>query len=441
MRATRRLRLNSNTAFGEDEQRGYKQKAAFASVDFDLIPKVLTVTGGVRFYHYDEFEHGSEYYSESTSTGLVVNHPNGACTAAGAVRLSHQPRQERERPSPARQPDLPHHPGHDGVLHVLGRIPSRWLQPYLLAAGPAALAVGSGEVLRRRDPRRAAEQLDPGCSLPVGAPGSLNGLNTSQFNKPAGYDSDNLINNEIGFKSEFFEHRLMLNLSAYVMKWENVQLPLFDPVHLGNTTFDINGPTLQGQGLRGAVLRPHHRWAHAGGIERGEQRRADQRVRACRATAPTAGNPTPLGQCITVVKETTYTNPYGVLGTRPPFSPPWMFNLRARYDWNMQGAYKPFAWVGASHIGAQSNEPASFPDGNDPAQSQSDHDAAALRDPRLHHLRWGHRRRQGQLDGAALRAAICPTSTVPANISSGQFIKSEIPLRPRVLMAQFGWKF
>jgi len=29
----------------------------------------------------------------------------------------------------------------------------------------------------------------------------------------------------------------------------------------------------------------------------------------------------------------------------------------------------------------------------------------------------------------------------PTNISSGQFIRSEIPLRPRVLMAQFNWKF
>jgi hypothetical protein len=29
----------------------------------------------------------------------------------------------------------------------------------------------------------------------------------------------------------------------------------------------------------------------------------------------------------------------------------------------------------------------------------------------------------------------------PSNISSGQFIKSEIPLRPRVLQAQFSWSF
>ena len=42
--------LNSNTAFGEDIQRGYKQIAFFASVDFDMIPKVLTLTGGTRHY-------------------------------------------------------------------------------------------------------------------------------------------------------------------------------------------------------------------------------------------------------------------------------------------------------------------------------------------------------------------------------------------------------
>src|SRR5215470_12989343 len=75
------LRENMNDAFGEDLRRGYKQYAFFASVDFDLIPKVLTLSAGTRRYHYDEFEHGSEWYSETTSS-LILNHPNGACTAA-----------------------------------------------------------------------------------------------------------------------------------------------------------------------------------------------------------------------------------------------------------------------------------------------------------------------------------------------------------------------
>ena len=78
------------------------------------------------------------------------------------------------------------------------------------------------------------------------------------------------------------------------------------------------------------------------------------------------GNPTPVGQCITQVNGLPYTNPFGVLGTRPAFSPPLQFNARARYDFHY-GDYKPFASFGVNYVGAQRNEPESFPDGNLPA--------------------------------------------------------------------------
>src|SRR5580658_642698 len=64
------------TAFGEDTQRGYDQLAFFGSVDFDIIPDVLTVTAGTRWYQYKEFEVGSEY----ETGGSCVNVPNGGCT-------------------------------------------------------------------------------------------------------------------------------------------------------------------------------------------------------------------------------------------------------------------------------------------------------------------------------------------------------------------------
>src|SRR5207253_2646642 len=67
-----------NTNFGEDLQRGYKQTAGFASLDFDLIPKTLTVTGGTRWYRYVEQEVGSQY---GTSQPTCVNQPNGSCLA------------------------------------------------------------------------------------------------------------------------------------------------------------------------------------------------------------------------------------------------------------------------------------------------------------------------------------------------------------------------
>jgi iron complex outermembrane recepter protein len=46
-------------AFFEDITRGYQQKAAFASVDFELIPKTLTLTAGTRYSRTDTSEVGS----------------------------------------------------------------------------------------------------------------------------------------------------------------------------------------------------------------------------------------------------------------------------------------------------------------------------------------------------------------------------------------------
>ena len=57
-----------NTAFGEDTQRGYDQLAFFGSADFDIIPHVLTITAGTRYYQYKEFEVGSQY---ATGTGCL----------------------------------------------------------------------------------------------------------------------------------------------------------------------------------------------------------------------------------------------------------------------------------------------------------------------------------------------------------------------------------
>jgi outer membrane receptor protein involved in Fe transport len=406
------LRTDTNTAFGEDVQRGYKQRAAFVSADFDIIPKVLTVTGGARFYHYDEYEHGSEYYSESTNA-LVVDNLNGACTAAGGcgfpINLDKSESGHRLRGN------VTWHPTSDIMAYYT-----------------------------------YSEGFRPGgfnrTSSPVGGPIGLKGVapftaggKDNQFNKPVGFESDQLTNHEVGIKTEWLDRRLIVNLSGYVMKWSNIQLPLFDPVHLGNTTFDINGPTYR---VKGIELQFDARITEGLSLQGSSSVNSPEQIDApCLASnrvgTATAPNPTPIGQCITVVKGQPYTNPYGVLGTRPPFSPPWMFNVRARYDWSFN-EYKPFAWLGASHIGPQSNEPASFPDGNlqavptttllryeIPGYTTYDGAIGVQRDS------W-----TAQITGSNLTNVYGPT-----NISSGQFIKSEIPLRPRVVMAMVNWKF
>jgi iron complex outermembrane recepter protein len=411
------LRENSNTAFGEDVKRGYRQTAFFTSVDFDIIPKVLTLTGGTRYYHYDEFEQGSEFFSE-TSSPLILNHPNGACIAGGAcgfgINLNKTEHGFKSRGN------LTWHVTPDIMVYYT----------YSQGFRPGGF---------NRTSSTAAGAVFPGAEAPYAAPGTPGASGTKQLLKPVGYDSDDLVNNEIGIKSEFLDHRLQVNASVYRMNWSNVQLPLFDPVHLGNTTFDINGPTYI---VKGVELQVVARVTEGLTVQGSSSWNSSNQTNAPCLTSNrvAAGNPTPIGSCITQINGLPYTNPYGVLDTSPAFSPPLQFNLRARYDWTM-GDYKPFAMVGANHIGSQRNEPASFPDGNGsfctpvptttlclytmPGYTTYDAAIGVAKDS------W-----TAQINGSNLT-----NSNASTNTTSGQFIKSEIPLRPRVLMLQFGYKF
>ena len=50
---------NANTAYMDDLSRGYQQRAAFGSFDFDLIPHRLTFTAGTRYYRFNNWEGGA----------------------------------------------------------------------------------------------------------------------------------------------------------------------------------------------------------------------------------------------------------------------------------------------------------------------------------------------------------------------------------------------
>jgi iron complex outermembrane recepter protein len=416
------VRENMNNAFGEDVQRGYKQYAFFASVDFDIIPKVVTLTAGTRRYHYDEFEEGSVWYVDITNP-LILDHPNGACTAAGgcghAINLAKSESGFRSRASltwhitPAVMTYYTFSQGfRPGGFNRAGSLPLTAL-PY---CGPGS---------------KGDSRCLPG--------GSLFGLGTTQYIEPAGFHSDNLINNELGLKSEFLNHRVLVNLSAYRMKWNDVQLELYDPYNLVEVY--VNGPsyTIKGVELQLAARVTEGLTVQGASSWNSSNQTSAPCLRSAGVTPYTPRNPTPAGQCITVVKGLPYTSPYGTLNTSLPFSPSLLFNLRARYDWTA-GANKPFAWLAASHVASMGNAPASFPDPNDPAQNPptagllrytipayTTYDAAigVLKD------NW-----TVQLVGSNLS-----NSAAATNISYAQFIKATIPLRPRVLMAQFTYAF
>ncbi len=402
------LRENAGTAFGEDVRRGYKQDAFFGSVDFDLIPKVLTATVGARHYKYDEFEEGSEYYSASSS---LLNVPNNSIRQGFGINL---------------------HKSESGTKYR-GNV--TWhITPDVLAY------VTYSEGFRPGGFNRTKTNIDGSVVTLKGvAPYNADGSG-KQFNKPVGYDSDNLTNKEIGLKSQWFNHRLQINASGYIMDWKEVQLPLFDPTHLGNTTFDINGPTYQ---VKGVELQFVARLTQGLTVQgSGSWNSSNQTNAPCLpssgVTPTTPDNPTPAGQCITQIKGQPFTNPYGVLDTAPAYSPAVQFNVRARYDFSA-GEYKAFWSLGMNHTSHYRNEPESFPNGDAPN--------AAYTTTLLKYDIPGYDTYDGSLGVAKdswtvqLTANNLGNNGAATSISSGQFIKQVVPLRPRVVTLEFGYKF
>jgi iron complex outermembrane recepter protein len=436
------LRIGTNSAFGEDVHRGYKQTAFFGSLDFDLIPKTLTLTAGTRYYHYDEFEEGSEYYSETTSP-LVVNHPDGACTAGAFYAIG-------TGPCGFGINLKKHESGFRSRLNLTWHIDSDLMAYYTFSQGfrpggfnRTASDYAGGVRLRSEIPFYSSTDpavLACAAASPTGACKNA----SQQYFKPAGFQSDNLINNEIGFKSELLNHRLQINGSAYLMHWQNIQLPLFSPPEFGNTTFDVNGPSYDVRGLElQLVARVTEGLTVQGSASWNSSKQTNAPCltsnvpQSVGTSSSSIGNPTPIGQCIVSQKGVILANTFGDLGTAPAFSPSAQFNLRARYDWTY-GNYRPFWMIGANHVGAERNEPASFKDGSTiavptttlllytmPGYTTYDGSIGVAKD------NW-----TATLQGSNLFNNDSSTNTV-----SGQFIKSETPLRPRVLMLNLGYKF
>ncbi len=427
------LRENMNNAFGEDVQRGYRQYALFASVDFDLIPKVLTLSGGTRRYHYDEFEHGSEWYSETTSDfpiGYVVDHANGACTAAGYCGFPLN--LDKSESGFSSRANLSWHITPDIMTYYTfaqGFRPGGFNRNASFPGLPTNLAGIA--------PYCGAASADPRC-LPGG---SLFQANSNQAVHSLGYDSDTLVNNEIGFKSELLSHRLLLNVAAYRMNWDHVASDLFDPTFLGSSSWIENGPSYT---IRGVELQLTARLPSGLTLQGASSWNSVRQVNSpclvsAGVTLTTPNNPTPAGECITIVDGLPYPGPWGAAGTAAPFAPPQMFNLRARYDWSID-SYRPFAIVSAAHIASMSNAPGSFPNGSAPAESPPTTVFLRYTIPAytIYDASFGVAKDNwtAQISGSNLTNTYAAT-----NVSAGEFIKAEVPVRPRVLTVMFGYRF
>jgi outer membrane receptor protein involved in Fe transport len=388
-----------NDGFMEDVQRGYKQKAYFASVDYDLIPKTLTATFGARHYDYDIDQKGTV----NTSFG---------CFEAPAPCYGYSTNMDKEKlkrsyKGTKYRANLTWHITPDAMVYAT------WSQGYR----PGGFNRKSGTALLGTDGKK-------------------------QYIKPLDFAPDNLENKEIGFKSEFMNHRIQVNGSIYQEDWKDVQTGLFNPGVLGNLTLAVNGADYR---VKGAEFQVTARASEAltliGSISYNDATQVNSPFLINNNPA-SAGFGKPITEYVFRGQVKSISNTFGNPGTPTAYSPKVQFNARARYDWQM-GDYGAFWQIGAIHVGEMYNNTNTDPsvNGDDPTKIQNINTtlfrfkmaAYTTYDASIGIAKdnWNL-----QLYGQNLTDQNASTFT-----STAQFIKTEVVLRPRVLGVKVGMKF
>ncbi len=293
----------TGTSYLNDATRGYKQKAAFLSMDYDIVPHALTLTLGTRYYSIEDFEKGSFVGSfgceiDGPYNGGVPPNPCGVPESNGgnldALHLDKTYSGFKSRVN------LTWHATDDALIYYT------WSQGF----------------------RPGGFNLGIGLILPTSP---LYGI----FTPPLAYGPDILINNELGWKTEWFGHRLQWNGAVYQEDWKDTQLTVLDPAVTGALIFTTNGPNYR---VRGAETSIVGRVTHALTITASASVNSSEVVKTLSLINPKTGQPIPI------------ENPYGNLGTPLANSPPFQGNIRARYEFPM-GQYQVFWQVGAMRQG------------------------------------------------------------------------------------------
>jgi outer membrane protein OmpA-like peptidoglycan-associated protein len=249
-----------------------------------------------------------------------------------------------------------------------------------------------------------------------------------QYNTPSSYAPDTLTNKEIGWKTEFFDHRIEFNGSVYQENWDNVQFAFFDPGQLGNLTFTTNGPDYRVRGFETSTVA---RVFDAVTIQSATSYNKSEQTNSPYLINNVVGSPG-FGQPITSI-----ANPYGPIGSPSANSPLFQGNLRARYEFAFN-EYHAFAQAGATYTTnsfTQSGSNPSLSAGGavnttllryeNPAYATFDAAVGIAKDA------WDM-----QFFGQNLANKNASVYT-----STAQFIEAQDVIRPRVLGVKFGYKF
>ena len=396
-----------NSSFFQDDVRDTQQTAFFVSFDYDLIPKVLTLTLGTRHFQFN-----------NTFKGGVVN--SFGCFEAGVQA---------------------------GGCHVYQTAPP-YFDSYNLDAEHLSDSESGfksrGNLTWHVTPDvmvyyTYSQGFRPGGFNQNGQ--SLHGYGPDgvpQYSLPREYKSDSLTNNEIGWKTEFFNHRLQWNGAVYQENWNNVQVAFFDPGLVGNVFYDTNGQNFKIKGIEssivarivtGLTLQAAASWNQS------EQTNSPTLVDNNPASV-NFGKPITQSCLFDGSNCSPVTNPFGPIGSPSANAPPIQYSLRLRYEWAVND-FTPFVQIDGTHS-AHSYTQA----GSNPTVAQ----AGAITTGRLRFENPAYSTFDASFGVAKgpwyvnVHGENLGNSNASTFVSTDQFVVAQTPLRPRVLGLTFGYK-
>ncbi len=179
----------ADEGFFNDVTRGYTQKAAYGSVDFDFIPQKLTLTAGTRYFRIDTSEAGSAVGGRGC--GLILNPaaPNPCVNHSIFTNLNSEGLDRTFS-------------GFRSRANLSWKVSGEALLYYTWSQGYRA-----GGFNRAPFPAAANSPLAPNL-----APYQVQARKHGGWVAPLGYGPDNLINSELGWKTMWMR-------PAYPMEW------------------------------------------------------------------------------------------------------------------------------------------------------------------------------------------------------------------------------
>jgi iron complex outermembrane receptor protein len=308
-------------AFFNDITRGYGQRAAYTSVDFDLIPTKLTLTAGTRYSRTDTWEVGSTV--GSWGCNLINNPaaPNPCVTEGKSQPFFNLDAEHLDRTFSGfrSRANLSWKATEDALLYYT------WSQGFRAGAFNRSAVNGLGSPLSAGSQWYQAQASKHGSWVP-----------------PLALAPDSLTNNELGWKTMWLNRRIQWNGAIYQENWNHAQISVGAASFISLSLF-VNGGNYRVRGVETSLAA---RVTGGLSVEAGGAWNHSELVKEATFLW---GDGTPIDfRTLQNFAQQTIPNPGGILGSPLAGAPSFQGNVRARYEIAFNG-YNTFAQVGAGY--------------------------------------------------------------------------------------------